>query len=237
MKSWRVKGFSGWAAGLLILATPHQSPQSLPYSTLPLDLVGVIVDAAAPASSVCLIRRTYPQMKNGIFRPGQKTFDYAEIKEIRRDGIVLLNLVANRAEFLTFPEDKPLIKTEPPPPPPALARSPEVVKVELAKDTVNHYLKNLPSLLDSAFAAPRYREAKNGQKSIAGFEISRIKEGGIVEQLGIRNGDVILEVNGEPLDSLATVMRLIGRIQDIPQSKMTVLRNGQKMNFVFNRKP
>jgi hypothetical protein len=236
MTSPRSIGFSRWVAGLLFLALPRPAPPALPFSALPLDLVGVIVDTTAPSSSVCLIRRTYPSKRNGIFRPGQKAFDFAAIEDIRRDGVVLHNLVTNRSEFLTFPGDRPAIKTDPPPPPPVLAKSPNLVKVELPRETVNHYLKNLPSLLDSAFAAPRYRQGKNGQRSIAGFEISRIKEGGIVDQLGIRNGDVVLDVNGEPLDSLATVMRLLGRIQDMPQSNMTVLRNEQKMNFVFNRK-
>jgi len=43
-------------------------------------------------------------------------------------------------------------------------------------------------------------------------------------------------VNGEPLDSLATVMRLLGLIPNMPEAKLTVLRGGRKMDFVFIRK-
>jgi hypothetical protein len=225
-----------WAAGLIFLALPHQSPSSLSFSTLPLDLVGVVMNMAAPSRSVCLIRRTYPSKAEEFFCPGQKAFDFAEVLEIHRDGIVLHNLVTDGLEFLTFPGDRPFPKTPPPPPPPVQAKSAGGVEIEVPKDTINHYLNNLPDLLDSAFAAPRYREAKNGQKSIEGYEISRIKEGSIADQLGLKNGDVVLALDGVSLDSLATVMRLVGRIQNIPRAKMTILRNGQKLDFVFKRK-
>ena len=43
-------------------------------------------------------------------------------------------------------------------------------------------------------------------------------------------------MNGEPLDSLATVMRLLGRIANMSEAKLTVLREGQRLNFVYNRK-
>jgi len=226
----------GWAVGLFFLSAAYQSPQSLPYSALPLELIGVVVSSASPSNSACLIRCIYPAKKDDIFQPGQKTFDFAEIEEIRFDGVVIQNLLTHDLEFLTFSKNKPVVKTPPSPPPPVVAKSSDAVDIELPKDTVNHYLKNLPDLLESAFAAPRYREGRNGQKSIEGFEISRIKEAGIVEQLGLKNGDVILDMNGEPLDSLATVLRLLGGIQNASQAKMTVLRDGQKMNFVFNRK-
>jgi len=231
----RRTGLSGWAAGLLLLAAPPQSPPSLTPSALPLDLVGVLVDTAVPSRSVCLIRRTYPQKKTGVFRPGQKTFDYAEVREIRREGVVLLNLVTNGPEFLAFPEDRPLPLAAPPPAPPVLAQDKGVVKVEVPRAMVDHYLKDLPALLDSAFAAPRYRDGRPGGKMIEGFVISRIREGGIVDQLGIRDGDIILEVNGEPLDSLAAVMRLLGGARTAPRSRVTVVRDGRKMDFVFQR--
>jgi type II secretory pathway component PulC len=237
-RGWNDRFFGG-AIGLVLLGLPLQTPPPPPYSVLPLDLVGVIVSTAVPSNSVCLIRCTYPSKKDDIFRTGQKTFEYAEILEIRRDGVVIRNLVTNLSEFLTFAKNKPFVAAAPKPPAPApavLAKSPDAFRIELPKDTISYYLKNLPELLNSAFAAPRYVDGKNGERVVQGFEISRIKEASIVEQMGLRNGDVILDVNGEPLDGMATVMRLLGGIQNAPQAKMTVLRGGQKMSFVIDRK-
>lgn len=207
------------------------------YSILPLDLVGIIVSTVAPSNSVCLIRCTYPSKKDAVFQPGQRAFDLAEIREIRPDGVIIQNLVTNDLEYLGFHKNHPPAKRPPTlPTPRVLMRSPDTVSIDLPKDTIEHYLENLPGLLDSAFAAPRYRDGPNGQKVIDGFEISRIKAGSVVERLEFKNGDVILAVNGEPLDGLATVMRLLGRIQNMTEAKLTVLRGGRKLNFVFNRK-
>jgi len=122
------------------------------------------------------------------------------------------------------------------PPLPVLRRSSDVVTIELAEESVRHYLANLPELLSSARATPRYRDTGIGQRTIGGFEINQIKTAGVVEQMGLKNADVILELNGQPLDSLASVMRLFGQAQGMTQSRMTVLRNGQRLTFVLNRK-
>jgi type II secretory pathway component PulC len=117
-----------------------------------------------------------------------------------------------------------------------LSRSSDVVTIELPEASVTHYLANLPELLGSARATPRYRHTGFGQQTIEGFEIDQIKTGGVVEQMGLKNGDVILDLNGQPLDSLASVIRLFGQAQGMTQSRLTILRNGQRMTFVLNRK-
>jgi type II secretory pathway component PulC len=217
-----------------VLPTAQNIPR---YSALPLDLVGIIVNPAAPSKSVCLIRCTYPSKKDEAFQPGQKVLEFWEIREIRPDGVIIQNLVKKNLEYLTFQKNKPLVKHPPPSQTPrVMTKSSDTVNIDLPKDTITYYLENLPDLLDSAFAVPRYREDKNGQKTIDGFEISRIKEGSIVERLDLKNGDVILAVNGEPLDSLATVIQLLGRIQNISEAKLAVLRGGRNLNYIFKRK-
>jgi len=102
------------------------------------------------------------------------------------------------------------------------------------KASVNHYLVNLPELMNSARATPRFHDAANGQRVMEGFEVGQIKEGSVVEKLGLKNGDVIFEVNGQALDSLATVVRLFSEAQSLPQATLGVLRGGRRMTFVFN---
>jgi type II secretory pathway component PulC len=245
-------GFGGgvamWAVGLCVLGVPHQLPPPLPSSALPVELVGVVVDAKAPFNSICLIRCTYPAARVGTFGPGERACDLAEVKEIGQDAVIINNLLTNRLERLTFPTTRVLGAAQPPAearlpadaqvpvPRPVLKESPNLVTVELPESTVRHYLANLPEFLDSALATPRYRDTGNGPQSIEGFEIDRIKPASVVEQMGLKNGDVILELNGQPLDSLASVIRLFGQAQGMTQSRMTVLRNGQRLTFVLNRK-
>lgn len=241
-----VTAFSGrllaWVVAAVVAGTPPQAPaarpssETLPASTLPIVLAGVMLDPQAPSRSACLLRCAFPPEKQGKFLVGQTACELAEIAEIRQDRVVFRNLLTNRRELLVFSRPEASTGAPSPPPAPVVTVTKEAVAVDLAKGAVDHYLDNLPQLLDAALAAPRYRDTGGGQRAIEGFEIGKIKEASVVEQLGLKNGDVLLEVNGQSLDGLPTIIKLLGQIQNMSQVKVTVLRNGQKVSFVFNRK-
>src|SRR5262245_3897595 len=230
--------------GVLVLDAASDLPQPLTESGLPVKLTGVAVDSAAPSTSSCLIRCTYPdaERREALFGVGERACDRAEIVEIRRDAVVIKNLLTSHLELLTFTDANPSPSAPLPmvaaatPAPLVLTKSPNLVSVELGKDSVNHYLANLPEILSAALAIPRYTAIeRDGQRTMEGFELGRIKEGSVVEQLGFRNGDVIVDVNGEKLDGLAAVIRLVSLVaHSVTQTKMTVLRGGRPMTFVFN---
>jgi type II secretory pathway component PulC len=241
------RGLLAWAIGVSLLSAPEAfsqaPPQPLPLTALPLGLVGVIVDANEPSNSVCLIRCAYPVQRVRTLGPGQTACDVAEVQEVRADTVVIRNLLSSRSELLSLQSANPSTAAPAPqdareaaPAPPALRRSSEVVSIDLPEASVSHYLANLPELLASARATPRYRSTGFGQASMDGFEIDQVKAGGVVEQMGVKNGDVILDLNGQPLDSLASAIRLFGQARNMTQSRMTVLRSGQRMTFVLNRK-
>jgi len=208
------------------------------YSNLPLELMGIVRNVGSPARSVCLIRFALPPNNVETLRSGEKAFELAEVQNIDTDGVVIRNLVSEGLEYLTFSKNRPSpIQPSPiPAVPQVTAISPDRIDINISTDVFEHYAKNLPEILDSAFAAPHFRKDKDGKQSIEGFEISRIKEAGIADRMKLQNGDIILAVNGEPLDSLATVMRLLGKIQNMAEGKMSVLRGGRKLDFVFKRK-
>jgi hypothetical protein len=239
-------GLVAWTAGVFALGAAQESPRQFPPSTLPLTLVGLMVDSSAPSRSECLIRCAYPVPRVRAFGPGQGVCDVAEVNEILQDGVVIKNLLTSRLELLTFREAEPPAAAaadaqapapaRPALPPPVVRKSSDVVTIDVPEESVQHYLANLPELLSSARATPRYRKTGFGQSSIDGFEIDQIRQSSVVEQMGLKNGDVILELNGQPLDSLASVIRLFGQAQGMAQSRMTVLRSGQRITFVLNRK-
>jgi type II secretory pathway component PulC len=238
--------FSGgsvvWAVGLFALGVSAQSPQPLPNSTQPVELLGVMVDADAPSHSACLLRCTDSNDRKGtsLYAPGQDACNLVEVKEVLQDAVVIRNLATHRLELLTFqrtnalPSEPSSRTTRPIPAPSVLRTSPNVVTIMLRKDLVDDYLSNPSDVLASALATPHYRDDGNGRRTIDGFEIGSIKEASVVEQLGLQNGDVILEFNGNKLDNLASVVRLLGEVGGMAQATMTVWRNGQTMTFVFD---
>jgi type II secretory pathway component PulC len=241
-----VGSLAACALALFAAALPaQQAKPALPASSLPLRLTGVMVDDKAPSNSSCFVRCVRSEERQGTLHVGDVACEVAEIKEIREDGLVLRNLAGDRLEFLAFPPDAGKTAARQPAPaapvaapPPAAAAVPalDAVAVEIPKATVERYLSNLGELLQSALAVPHYSEAASGQRMMDGFEISRIKEGGAAEQVGLQNGDVVLEVNGQPLDSMSTVMALFGRVPTLTQARMIVLRGSQRMTIVINVK-
>jgi type II secretory pathway component PulC len=230
------------AVGLLVAGFPQQPAKTAPLSVLPLQLTGVIVDKDTPTRSACLIRCAAGSDRRGMFFAGEQACDLAEVQEIREDSVLIKNLQTNRPERLVFsatidPAGTPTPAGGPVRAPDTIpAAPPDVVVVDVAKGAVDRYLKDLPSLLESAAATPRFRDAAGGQRLIDGYEISQVKAGGVADQLGLRNGDVVLEVNGQPLDGVATVMRLFGELQAMPQAKVALLRDGRRITLVVDTK-
>ena len=220
-----------------------QAGAVLPRTALPMALVGTMVDSAEPCRSACLVRCIQsPERKYAsTLQVGETACDLAEVKEIRKDAIILRNLSANRLELLPLPESgasKSVLAAgeELPPAPIVVSEAPGRVSVDVPKASVDHYLVNLSDLLSSAQAMPRFRDTANGQRVIEGFELTQVRAGSVVEQVGLKNGDVIVDVNGQALDSLPTVLRLFGQAQTMGQATVTVLRGSQRMTFVFTTK-
>jgi type II secretory pathway component PulC len=235
------------AASLLALGA-SQPAGPLPDSELSLVLLGVAMDSAARAKSFCLVRCAYPgekQTTTVLLGTGERACGVAEIAEIRQYSVVIKNLVSGRLELLTFPATGllgPVTRVTPSAPPepvaavPSVAHSPNLVTIEISRDSMNHYLRNLPELLTSAVASPYYRDVGNGQSVIDGFEINGVRKAGAADQLGLQNGDVILEVNGNKLDSAASVVKLLGLAQGMSDAKVIVLRNGERVTLIVDVK-
>jgi len=227
------------AVALVAAGAPSRPAQApLPPSALPLQLTGILFDQAQPSRSACLIRCVAQPGRQGIFSIGDRACDAAEIREVRRDAVVVENLEAKRLERLTFPGVMSPATLPPPAAEPVadVAPPPEPLQIALPRETVQTAIANLPELLSSAFAVPRYRDVEGGQRVIDGFVVTQVKPSGAAERLGLRTGDVILDVNGQVLDGMPTVMRLFGQLQSAPQVTVTVLRDSRRMTVVFNTK-
>ena len=217
-------------------ASPPQAPP--PPTALPLQLTGILFDQTQPSRAACLIRCVAQPRRQGIFLVGERACDVAEVREILKDAVVVEHIEAKRLELLTFPGTTPRALTPLPVADPIqdAAPLPEPIQVAVPRESVQAAVANLPDLLSSAVAVPRFRQSEGGQQVIDGFVVTQVKPSGAAERLGLRSGDIILDVNGQVLDGMPTVMRLFGQLQATPQVTITVLRDGQRMSVVLNTK-
>ena len=66
---------------------------------------------------------------------------------------------------------------------------------------------------------------------VAGFTLTRMPEGSLLTDAGLRAGDVLTHVNDVPIDSLATLIALWPRLQSESTLRAVVLRNGQPVSL------
>ena len=252
MRSWACIAIAFLLSATAASAQPPDPPSS---QTPRLRLVGVLRDAADPARSAALVQCNHPrESRAALVTVGHRACDAAELLQVLDNAVLVRNLLTNQVERLELPPptsssppspplpavDSPIEDREGVPAPTVDLTAPNVVTVELQRELLQRSLANLPEVLNSALAMPRYGSSEHGPRAIEGFEMSRIKPGGIIDQLGLREGDVLLEFNGQKLDSVSAVTSLFGQLQGlsgaVSGAKMAVLRNGSRLTFVFTVK-
>ena len=92
---------------------------------------------------------------------------------------------------------------------------------EISQGRLDGVLENLASVAMDARAVP-YME--NGKQ--AGFKIFSIRSGSIFEKIGLKNGDIIVGVNGNRLNNLSVAMGLLEQLRSKKNFTVDVKRGG-----------
>lgn len=66
---------------------------------------------------------------------------------------------------------------------------------------------------------------------VAGFTLSRIPAGTILETLGLKAGDVLVSVNETPIDSFTTLVGLWPRLQTSGSVRAQIMRDGKPVDI------
>ena len=74
---------------------------------------------------------------------------------------------------------------------------------------------------------------QNGAQ-VDGFAITRMPEGTLLSDAGLKPGDIVTEINGTPIDSLATLISLWPRLQNETSLRAVVLRGGRPLTLTLS---
>lgn len=195
---------------------PADEDEQLEATRLPLKLLGTVA-ASDPRTAWAAVEET-SRRERIVVRPQDKLLDTATVVRIERRRIVLEN--GGRREELALDEEGS-------PAPVQLARGrvagrPAPADVpglrervqqlaqdsyQVERDEVEEAMRNPAELFSQARILPKY---ENGQ--MTGVQLNSIQPGSLFEEIGIRDGDVITQVNGivvtSPQDSAALLREL-----------------------------
>jgi len=95
-------------------------------------------------------------------------------------------------------------------------------EISISKDTVASIYANASKLLPSVRIEPYINN-----DTTEGYTIKRLANNSIFYRYGLRNNDIIKEVNGVPLTDISEISRQYERLKESSRVEVTVQRNGQ----------
>jgi type II secretion system protein C len=190
-------------------------------------LEGVII-ASDAHRSVALLRRAGASFARAV--AVGETFYGFELLEVSDSGIVVREGGEVRRLDLSG-EWQPAPVTAPEEPIPAApVEAPASVRTKLQRATVETRLsEEMPRILSQTGLTPRVLEGR-----VSGFRITRLPRGTLLDDAGIRAGDVLLSINEISLDSPYTLIDLYPRLQSEDEIRVVLERAGHTVTYVYN---
>jgi type II secretion system protein C len=115
-------------------------------------------------------------------------------------------------------------------PPGAPPEDPETPAREMSRAEVKRRLgEEIPRILAETAVAPVMEEGR-----VVGVQVTRLPEGSLLTDAGLRTGDVLTRINDTEIDGMATLIGLWPRLQGASELRATVLRNGQPFSLLVS---
>ncbi len=175
----------------------------------PLELKGTIVGDEECTFAVIENKSTHKQI---LLRTGDE-IEGLKVTQILEERVILNK---NGRIFTLYLKEKPSLKPTSPE-----VRVVERKKVEEAKRRVNQILSKMR-------ISPYFRGGK-----MIGFRVNYIVPGSIVDDMGIKKGDIIKSVNGEILDSPGRIFEIYHKFKNATKIVLEVERDGQIKTLVY----
>jgi len=100
---------------------------------------------------------------------------------------------------------------------------------QISKDVAANARANLNSLLQTARMIPQVENGKT-----IGFKLVEIEKGSLLEQIGLRIGDMIVEINQVKLDGPEKALQVFQQVREANSITLGLMRNGQPQTFEYS---
>jgi general secretion pathway protein C len=200
-------------------AAPSSDPAAdarLVRSNLNVTLTGVVVRDSGGCALV--IVQGQPE---SAYCTGEDIVPGAHLESVLRDRIVIVRGGGREAVVMKDAEETPGG---------AVAMTPIVQPLDAARQLIDRrqlqQQLGRPEFLSQALIVPN--------PSGGGFLVREVQSGSLYEKLGLRPGDVIRNVNGQPLTSMDDVMRLYQQFGSAERVLLDVQRQGRSETLYYD---
>jgi general secretion pathway protein C len=193
---------------------PPVDDANAPQTNMPLVLTGIIA-AGDPKQGLAIIGTSATNAK--IYPVGDRVPGNARVHAVYADRVLLER--NGTIEALLLPH-----KFSGGSPPPAAPMGPSPL------DRMQRALSNEPGLISDVLRPqPVFADGK-----LHGYRVYPGRDVKAFAALGLRNGDLVLAINGTALDDPARGNEIFSTLGNSDQAHVTVMRNGQQQDITLN---
>lgn len=202
----------------------EQEIDALEPTSLKIALLGTVTGDEQNAFAV--IEET-DKRKQGLYKVGDSVQN-ATVKVILREKVVLR--VGTKDEILTMEESANSRRERNRGPLRPAEAAAGGTTITLNRKEIQESLKDINKLMSQIRIRPHF---KDGQSD--GLSVSRLKRGSVFSRLGLRNGDVVQKINGNPINSPDDVLGLYEKLKSGSHVSVEISRRGdlKNMNYRF----
>jgi len=226
--------FDSSAKGTATFSPQEKEPEknaatAKPAARADLKLLGTV---SAEEGSLAMIEAN---RSIDLYRLGDEVPGGGKIGEITRNMVTIQNRDGSE-EILSLYETGEAGSPAPAPTPPSSSAAEENGQIKpigenqwtIDRQVAENARNNIGELLKSARMEPN---VVNGNTE--GFVVRMIQPGSLLANLGIRKGDVIMEVNGVDLESPEKALQIFQQLREAKHISIGLQRDGAPMNFDY----
>ena len=180
---------------------------------LPFKLLGTVVESDSTKSLAVI--QNIDTLKQGTYKVIDKVLDY-QLTKIMRGRVVLLK--EGKLYLLEFPLGsvlEPIVMVS--------AKERIINRAALAKK-----LSDLNVAMQQAVPIPYIEAGK-----IIGFKLTNVKDKNLAKLAGIKEGDVIMSVNGNKLNSIRNTLDIYSRIKGQEKINLEIKSGNELKNLTY----
>ncbi len=214
-------------------------------STVP-TLVGLAIGTARPGSAAFIVcPADAASSRARMVFVGERACE-ATVEAIDADGVILRTASTDALVHLELSNTVTLrptasthrAATSASPalhlPAPEVTRADDRVHVTMTAARLEAYLSDLPALLTSGTAVPHAHTSDAQPRVIDGFQVIAVTAGSLIDQVGIRPGDIVSDVNGAPLRDVASLPLLLSDLKAARHATLGLRRGDSRVLVVVD---
>lgn len=216
------------------IKTPEKKPdvdlENLELTKLNLKLWGTV--SGDPEKAYAVIEDTQKREQN-LYRVGD-TIQSATVKMVLREKVVL-NVNGND-EILTMEDmenkdsgSSRMAGRSPRIPRRSASRGPREQRISINRNMIDEAFQDMNKLMTDIAITPHNQDGQ-----LVGLNLNRIKPNSIFRRMGLRNGDVLMGVDGKPILSVEDAMQMYQSLQSADKVEVQLKRRGQERTINYN---